>query len=142
MSDARQVAAQLRDAADQLDPRPQRAFMPVNVGIDFDGRPRDALGRKVPFRFDLLTWMRVLPSLRAAMRHEVPASFIAEDVTTDGTPVAIISCPCGRTPSVELAQLEACDCGRAFGHFGRRILCARPGDEPDAVPEPDSEPTP
>lgn len=89
-------------------------------------------------RFSALTWARTLfPGFAQQFDGEVPSEFWTEDLSEDGTSVAVIACPCGATPGVLQNATAICEgegCGRVFMRIADRIQVARYEPE-DLAPE-------
>lgn len=97
-----------------------------------DGSP-DRPGQREPRRFTARSFLshKGLARVFAAFDKEVPPEFWSED-TEAANSVAIISCPCGEEPHVQLGRTEFCTgCDRVFWHLGDRIKVAK---NPDAKP--------
>lgn len=97
----------------------------------------DFLGRRQPRRIGPLAFMRAIPGLRDQF-SEVPPEYWAEDVTAEGMfSCAVVSCPCGQSPSVEIGTLGSCPgCPRIFYYTGRAVLVANsPKTHPRQAPD-------
>ena len=93
-------------------------------GLDSDGHLVDNLGRRQPTRFNLVWAFRAVPGMAAQFRREVPGDFWSKDTKEDGTPVAVISCPCGQEPLVEPGRMTECECERFYVHLGNSVRVA------------------
>jgi hypothetical protein len=100
--------------------------------------PTDERGMKMPRRLGALTMLRSIPGLPSQFRS-IPDDFFTLDVNEEGYTEAVIACPCGETPTVEIGRLVECACERFFLNMGVRVLVANspvpPAAEPDASPE-------
>lgn len=84
-------------------------------------------------RLNLLTWCRIAPVeriLAEEFRDSVPDEMWSQDAEEDGTPVAVIACPCGEQHVAPFCRITATDCGRFFANFGKRVKVARLPEEP------------
>jgi hypothetical protein len=95
----------------------------------------DEAGWRHPRRLGMMTFMRSIPGLPSQFRA-IPSNFWSEDVNEDGFTEAIISCPCGDEPHVEIGSVVECKCERFFFNAGVKVLVAnspvdqRQGEEP------------
>jgi hypothetical protein len=84
----------------------------------------DISGRKVPRRLGVLTIFRSMPWLWRAW-SKIPDVAWTLDVNDEGYSEAVIACPCGHQPRVEVGTIETCD-----DDYARAVAEA---DDPDAV---------
>jgi hypothetical protein len=106
---------------------------------DDDGAPLESYsGRwmRSPRQFGMPAFMRAVRGLADQFHKRVPPEFVTEDVT-DETHLAVVDCPCGGRPIVELGTARACDCNRHFYYAGapglngrRAVFGARFDEEP------------
>lgn len=91
---------------------------------DADGVERDALGRKLPTRFNLVSLNRAVPGLIDQFSKVVPDWFTkpCTERTNDGRAMTEIKCPCGESPRVVVGAMKLCTCQRHYAHLGSRIL--------------------
>lgn len=106
---------------------------PDALRYDQERRPVDLFGRVVPHPLTALSFALVPGFLEQFKK--IPGEFWAQDVTDAGVQLAVVSCPCGSQPEIELAQLTECECHRFFMFTGRDVMAAnRPkqygSDEP------------
>lgn len=98
----------------------------------------DQAGWRHPRRLGMMTFMRSIPGLPSQFRP-IPENFWSEDVNEEGFTEAIIACPCGEEPSVEVGSVVECKCERFFFNAGVKVLVANspipPAAEPDESPE-------
>jgi hypothetical protein len=105
------LTAEVRRVGDRLELQ--------SVALPAEPRHREAI--KYPRKFNLLTFQRAVPGLFAdwdGLRRQVPEEFVSHDTDEDGRPVAVVACPCGETPAVPVAGLQACNCRRVFANIG------------------------
>lgn len=96
------------------------------VRYDDDLRPRDWRGRIVPHQLGAVQMLASITGGLAAFKS-IPDEFWGRDDDND-VQIAVVSCPCGETPQVELNKLTQCLCHRFFAYTGRSVMCAnRPG---------------
>lgn len=104
-------------------------------GRDEDGYLRDNLGRRFPTKINLLWMFRAVPGMIDQFSREVPDDFFTLDTLDDGTPVAVIACPCGETPMPVSGGMAECECERFYLNLGSRIKVANsPQDREAAEP--------
>lgn len=96
-------------------------------------RPHDALGRQQPRVIGPLTYFTKIPALARAFTETwktVPGEYWAQD-SVEGVTHAIVACPCGASPKVEIGLLDSCVCGRTFWYAHDAVLVANsPRPEP------------
>lgn len=84
----------------------------------------DLTGRQVPRRhLGMMTFLRVFPAC-AVQFDQIPGEFWTQDLGDDGYTEAVIACPCGMQPRVEIGCMEICACERAFLYAGTAVLVA------------------
>jgi hypothetical protein len=81
----------------------------------------DVLGRKVPKPLGSLGILSAAIACGMPAPKPVPGEFWALDLNDDGYSCAVVSCPCGHTPSVEVGTLEECECERYFFFAGESV---------------------
>lgn len=106
-------------------------------------RQCDDLDRRRLTRTSGFGWVRLF--IECGLPYKVvPPEFWALDVSDDGeASVALVACPCGHQPSVELAAYpEKCECERWFFFAGTEVLSfCGPTANPDPEPvEPEDDP--
>lgn len=109
-----------------LDPDPETARL-----RDFT----DCTGRRYPRPFRWSTFFQAVPQMREEFDREVPGEFWNIDVAEDGlTSIAMIACPCGESPQVEILRMNECDCGRFYLNTGRTVRVCRPESVEPGLP--------
>jgi hypothetical protein len=104
---------------------PEQSSAPIKlVGRDKDGFLIDSLDRRFPTKMNLVWLFRAVPGLAEQFNREVPGEFFTTDTLDDGTPVAVISCPCGEQPKPPLGGMTECACERFYLNLGKRIRVA------------------
>jgi hypothetical protein len=83
----------------------------------------DRQGWRHPRRLGAMTFMRAIPGL-ASQFKPIPDEFWSNDVNSEGYTAAVIACPCGEEPTVEVGSLAECQCERFFLNLGARVLVA------------------
>lgn len=86
-------------------------------------KTRDLLGREQGRRIGWHWFFRALPGMFAQF-STIPGDFWAQDVNDDGFSEAVVSCPCGETPHIEVGCVEKCVCERWFFFAGPEVLVA------------------
>lgn len=66
--------------------------------------------------------MRFIENLPSEALQAIPGEFWDTDVNSEGYTEAVISCPCHRTPRVELGRMAECECGRFFYNIGTDVF--------------------
>jgi hypothetical protein len=97
--------------------------------LDPDGRARNAFDRQYPRRFGVDSFLRTSPfgeALGGAFARAVPEEFWSLDADEDGDALAIIACPCGGEPSVNVNRTVECDCGRFYLNLATEVRVFRP----------------
>lgn len=91
--------------------------------------PHDDLGRRMLARTGVVGIMQFWANLGIPLAI-IPGEYWVQDVA-DGTTVAVVSCPCGMTPSVPAGGIEMCreedeweTCARAYVFTGINVLVA------------------
>ena len=86
--------------------------------------PRDRLGIKQLHTLELPGILRAVPGFIAQFSAVVPGEFYSEGTEGD-TPTIIISCQCGKEPTLRFRQraysLVRCECGRHFLFDGKDL---------------------
>src|SRR4051812_37320745 len=77
-------------------------------------RPVDRLGRPQPRILGAIGILAVGVASGGTPPSEVPSDFWRMDVSEEGFSVAVIACPCGSEPVVEVGCLQSCECERYF----------------------------
>jgi hypothetical protein len=85
--------------------------------------PLDRLLRRQPRKVSVFTLLRAIPGLHGRF-SDIPESFWALDVNDAGYSEAVVACPCGRSPRVELGTVRQCPCERFFAFLGARVMVA------------------
>jgi hypothetical protein len=88
--------------------------------------PVDGMGKIVPHGLTWVTYLRGMPWLIEYFDQQVPPAFWAEDVSDEGEPIVLVSCPCGEEPQVRPATCVECACERFYFAVGGRVLVAKP----------------
>lgn len=102
----------------------------MTVYVDDQLRPVERLptGRVqvIPHHFSALRIMLEIKDMSKQFQ-EIPDRFWSpppEDSGEDPRRVAIVSCPCGETPNVPVAEIRECGCGRFYSFLGRKVKVA------------------
>lgn len=82
-------------------------------------------GRTELRKFNVLTWLKVLPGFLQQFDKQVPDEMWSQDVDQEGDPIAVVACVCGAEPKVYYGGLEECGCGRWFLWVADKIKVAR-----------------
>lgn len=97
-------------------------------------RERDAIGRPQPRPLGAVGIISVAISCGMPPPVEVPGEFWSQDVNAEGFSCAVVACPCGHEPSVEVGTVVPCDpswdpdsdveprCKRYFFFAGDRVV--------------------
>lgn len=85
--------------------------------------PVDRLLRRQPRQVSIFTLLRGIPGLHGRF-SEIPEAFWALDVNADGFSEAVVACPCGQEPRVELGTVRQCACDRFFAFLGTVVMVA------------------
>lgn len=72
-----------------------------------------------PRRFGIDLCFRRFPGFAAAFTREVPPEFWTIDRSA-----AVVACPCGHEPAVELGRALTCECERAYLYTGESVRVA------------------
>src|SRR5205807_74066 len=77
---------------------------------EFTGRP-DALGRMMPRRVPVSTYIEIALRSQPGRLREVPRAAVEEDGHDDDGPFAMVRCPCGHQPVAryEIAKCSGCE---------------------------------
>lgn len=87
--------------------------------------PRDAVGKIVPHKIGLLTWVKVAPYLPKCFPDRVPEEFWAQTIDEEGEFLITVACPCGHDAYLKFAGMADCQCDRMFLHTGQEVRCGR-----------------
>lgn len=103
----------------------------VAIGTQPD-RPVDALGRTIPRRFAVASFLRAVPGLwQAAGFKAIPAVRWGHASLVEGRwSAAAVRCHCGEIPVAEVGCLAFCACERIFFFTGSTVLVANPAASP------------
>lgn len=102
----------------------------------------DRLGRRQPRRLTVVGMLRALPQPEGGSK-EVPGSYWTLDVNEDGFSEAVVSCPCGHEPHVELGGVSNCECERVYLFTGTELrVFNSPRDTPKSLGTADPAQTP
>jgi hypothetical protein len=109
-----------KPTAGSLNWRPQ-----VAIGTQPD-RPLDVVGRTIPRRFAVASFLRAIPGLwEAAAFQPIPAARWAHANLVEGRwSAAAVRCRCGEIPVAEVGCLAFCACDRIFFFTGTVVLVA------------------
>jgi hypothetical protein len=118
----------------------------IELLTDAQRRERDAEGRRIvedyrrarrdPHKLSFLAVCQRIPGFLALYERKIPDQFWAIESAR-----AVISCPCGETPSSGLGEPIACageDCGRHYVYDGENVRVA---GGPNAPQDPEDDPT-
>jgi hypothetical protein len=110
--------------------------------LDEDGKARDRLGRQMPRRIGVDSYLRARDEFALAIIEAfdrvVPGSFWNADVDDDGDQIAVIACPCGEEPSLAINRTVECDCGRYYMNLGTEVRVYRPEEVEAGLPPRDT----
>lgn len=85
--------------------------------LDEDLRPRDRLGRLVPHRLNMVTFMRAIPGFASQFRTVPERFYVGEKAK------ATINCPCGELVEADTGAMTTCDgCERIYVWLVRRLV--------------------
>lgn len=97
-------------------------------------REHDQLGRALPRPLGAVGIIGMALSCGMPPPVEIPGEFWSQDVNGDGFSCAVVACPCGQEPTVEVGTLVPCDpswdpdsgveprCKRYFFFAGDRVV--------------------
>lgn len=95
--------------------------------IDLDGRERDAVGRVMPHRVNVLGLHRAIPGVLALFSEKVPPRLYGGGArgVADRTIIAV-ACPCGSRVDVKPGRpFHPCPgCARWYLELAGRVRCA------------------
>lgn len=97
-------------------------------------RRRDTLGRQIPRPLGAVGIITIALQCGMPPPVEIPGEFWSQDVNDDGFSCAVVACPCGEGPQVEVGTVVPCDpswdpdsgveprCKRYFFFAGDRVV--------------------
>lgn len=85
--------------------------------------PVDLLGRRQLRHRGAATFLRSIPHMMDQLSR-IPSEFWALDVNDEGYSEAVVACPCGNTPHIEVGTMEQCSCPRIFFFGGPAVFVA------------------
>jgi hypothetical protein len=92
--------------------------------------PHDDIGRRMLSQLGVRGLLELWANLGIPLAV-IPGEYWVQDVAADKTSVAVVSCPCGMTPTVPAGGIEMCrkedewaTCARAYVFTGRNVLVA------------------
>lgn len=105
---------------------------------DREGRPADRAGHTLAHTLRATTMMRAAPGLYDQF-HAIPDEFWNEDDEGEMR-MAVVACPCGESPSVELDKFEECGgCERFYWFADRDVRVANSPKDALIAAAPDPE---
>lgn len=77
-------------------------------------RPVDRIGRQQPRPIGSFGLLKVAIGAGLPAPIKIPAGAWSQDVNDEGYTEAVVACPCGEVPHVEVGCLKGCDCERFY----------------------------